>query len=323
MLMVFLCACSGDPDTQRDTIREVDTLPEVDAVSECPPANLELTIWSASGPELETFVGAGTVDHGEVPYDIVCAESGSTKPDQFTCQQAELPGGSRSGALNLVGDFDLKGDSFLIDVLLSDASGNYFQGELTAVRGFRPQVPEPEGGEVLCPHYWASIVLRDPSKDVVCTNDAPPSASPSSDTCLVGSAFLSDTCADAPLICAEGEYQFSHGSIGEVVDDFAWPCGCPEPDAGADGRGLVDGVVAFIPPVSATYRMRVVNGVPAAPRNVYVVTECGSAAPACLAATDSGSADVELEAGLKYYLILDGLWSNHGGTMFQFSITRL
>ncbi len=314
---------SGDPSPSGDVL-EVEMGPDedwVDPLDQCPPANLMLGIWSASGPLLEKFVGVGTIDHGERRYTVDCAESGSTHPEQFTCEQVELPGGWSGGALSLTGDFGLEEDWFLIDVSLTDASGNYFKGELIASRGSRYLVPEPDADDVRCPFYWASIVLRDPSNDVVCTDDAPVPASPSNDTCIERMPGLTDTCADAAVICAEGEYHFGVPYYGQAADDYAWPCGCGEAAPGQDGRGLVDGVVAFIPPASGTYRLQGGPGIPGSYGYLYVVTECGSAAPACLAA--GRNAEVELVGGLKYYIILDGIYSNQGGALFQFNITRL
>ena len=115
---------------------------------------------------------------------------------------------------------------------------------------------------------------------------------------------LGESCAN-PFVVLPGDLLFTTvADTSSATDDHdASSCGSP------DGAGVPDLVYSFTPATTAAYSF-IKQGDLSGPSIYYVLTGCGTAAEACFAGPeDVGGGGVVfglLEAGITYYLVVDG-----------------
>jgi hypothetical protein len=156
-----------------------------------------------------------------------------------------------------------------------------------------------------------STEVRDTAPDLDAT--ALPEATPVPD--LGPPVPTGETCEDAiPILGLP--FNDKH-STGFAADDYALAGGCST--GGSIGAGARDVVYRFTPEVSGHHAIALtpISFDGKAPSAVYVTTECGTIPAECVAVsgdlTQGGVFTALLEAGLTYYLIIDGLLATAQG----------
>ncbi len=125
---------------------------------------------------------------------------------------------------------------------------------------------------------------------------------------------IGDTCGDALLVDAV-PFQWS-GSTVAAGDDYGYSDGVCPPESGGWGAGAPDEVFLFTPTVTAFYAIQLDASYDS---NLYVVSDCADIDNSCVAGDeDICSSCVEdvtplLEAGVTYYIIVDGFGGGSAG----------
>ncbi|MCA9620746.1 MAG: hypothetical protein KC731_17100 [Myxococcales bacterium] len=142
-------------------------------------------------------------------------------------------------------------------------------------------------------------------------------------TCLLPG----DTCVDA--IEVPSLPFAASGTLVGFEDHYA-ASGCPGAGLGEEGAGHADVSYAFTPSEAGRYRIQLVRPNNDAPNLIYVTTDCDDQPGACLA--ESGDLtlaglrpflDLDLEAGVTYYVVLDGFCCNDVPSSYDLEIRAL